>query len=129
MKNLNELHRTENTDGEVVAFEGRKPQPENPRPLLPGDPVEELHTRWDAIQTGFIDDPRMAVKDADSLVESAMKQISAAFAGKREHLRQQWDRGDQVSTEDLRLALQQYRAVFARLKSMVAESQEVEDRA
>jgi hypothetical protein len=84
-------------------------------PLLPENEVSELHRRWDEIQTGFVDEPRRSVEDADALVAAAMKRLAEMFASERAGLEQQWDQGDNVSTEDLRLALQRYRAFFGRL--------------
>jgi hypothetical protein len=84
-------------------------------PLLPADFVQELRSRWDRVQTGFVDEPRSAVQQADELVASAMKRIAESFAEARNGLERQWDRGDQVSTEDLRIALRKYRAFFQRL--------------
>jgi serine phosphatase RsbU (regulator of sigma subunit) len=84
-------------------------------PLLPPDFVQELRGRWDRTQTGFVDEPRKAVQEADELVASAMKRIAESFAEARNNLERQWDRGDEVSTEDLRIALRKYRAFFQRL--------------
>ena len=119
MRNLNEPLRTEKTEAEPIPFDSRRPQPEKQQLPSPSRQAEEFQSRWDAIQTGFVDDPREAVKAADALIESAMKQISEAFADKREHLKKQCT--DQASTEDLHLALQQYRSAFSCLASMVAE--------
>ena len=83
--------------------------------LLPEDEVSELRHRWDEIQTGFVDEPRRSVEDADALVAAAMKRLAEMFASERAGLEQQWDQGDNVSTEDLMLALQRYRAFFGRL--------------
>jgi len=58
------------------------------------------------------------VKDADALVASATKQIADAFANQKGELEKQWSRGDQVSTEELRITLQQYRTFFSRLLSI-----------
>ena len=66
----------------------------------------------------FVDEPRRAVEEADGLVASAMKRLAEVFAEERSKLETQWDRGDQVSTEDLRIALQRYRAFFQRLLSI-----------
>jgi hypothetical protein len=87
-------------------------------PLFPGDELENLRTRWKEIQTGFVDEPRKAVEEADGLVASAMKRLAEVFAQERSGLEQQWDRGDNVSTEDLRVALQRYRSFFDRLLSV-----------
>jgi len=91
---------------------------DGPGPLLPGDLVQEMRARWDDVQTGFVDEPRAAVQQADELVARAMKHIAESFANERKNLEQQWDRGDQVNTEDLRQALRKYRAFFQRLLSI-----------
>lgn len=87
-------------------------------PLFPDDQLKDLQTRWDDIQTGFVDEPRSAVEHADSLVASTMQQLAEAFAKERSKLEQQWDRGDNISTEDLRMAFQRYRSFFRRLLSL-----------
>ena len=91
---------------------------EGPGPLFPAGDVEDLRSRWDQIQTGFVDEPRVAVKQADELVAQAMKRLAESFAGERTRLEQQWDRGDNVSTEELRQALRKYRSFFQRLLTM-----------
>ena len=126
MRNLNEPHRTEKTEAEPISFESRKPQQERPQLPSPSRPAEEFQSRWDAIQTGFVDDPRVAVNEADALIESAMKEISEEFSDKREHLKKQCT--EQASTEDLRLAVQAYRSVFSSLTSMLAEWRAFEGR-
>jgi hypothetical protein len=89
--------------------------PEQSSPLFPETEVGEFRSRWSNIQTGFVDEPRRAVEDADSLVASVMKRLAEGFASERSRLEGQWDRGDNVSTEDLRVALQRYRSFFDRL--------------
>ena len=87
-------------------------------PLFPSGELDGLRTRWKEIQTGFVDEPRKAVQEADGLVASAMKRLADVFAQERSGLEQQWGRGDSVSTEDLRVALQRYRTFFDRLLSV-----------
>lgn len=87
-------------------------------PLFPSNELESLRTRWKEVQTAFVDEPRKAVEQADGLVASAMKRLAEVFAEERSRLEQQWDRGDNVSTEDLRVALQRYRSFFDRLLSV-----------
>lgn len=87
-------------------------------PLFPAGELDELRTRWSDVQTAFVDEPRRAVEQADGLVASAMKRLAEVFAEERSKLEQQWDRGDNVSTEDLRIALQRYRTFFHRLLSI-----------
>lgn len=86
-------------------------------PLLPGDQADRFTDRWQEIQAGFVDEPRESVEEADALVADLMKRLATGFAEERKHLESQWDRGDDVSTEDLRLALTRYRSFFERLLS------------
>ena len=84
-------------------------------PLFANKELEGLRHDWSAVQAAFVDEPRRAVEEADSLVASAMKRLAEIFAEERSKLEHQWDRGDNVSTEDLRIALQRYRSFFHRL--------------
>jgi hypothetical protein len=85
--------------------------------LLPQEDEADLRGRWEEIQTRFVDDPRRAVEDADALVAGVMQSLAEGFAQAREQLEGQWSRGEDVSTEDLRVALQRYRSFFQRLLS------------
>ena len=87
-------------------------------PLFPPGELSNLRRRWGEIQTAFVDEPPKAVEQADVLVASAMKRLAEIFSEERSKLENQWDRGDNVSTEDLRVAFQRYRAFFHRLLSM-----------
>jgi len=101
-----------------AAAESTEPAPEidsEPQALFPVDDVEKFRTKWSSIQTGFVDEPRRAVDQGDQLVAEVVQRLSESFATERSSLEQQWDRGDDVSTEDLRVALQRYRAFFERL--------------
>lgn len=86
--------------------------------LFPNDQAERFRSDWTEIQGAFVDSPRDAVQRADQLVANTMKRIAEVFADERRNLEQQWDRGDNVTTEDLRVALQRYRAFFDRLLSL-----------
>ena len=91
---------------------------EQATPLFSPDEAKEFRVRWDTIQGGFVDEPRRAVEQADSLVAGAMKRLAEIFADERAKLEGQWDRKESVSTEDLRLALRRYRSFFGRLLSV-----------
>ena len=91
---------------------------EQAAPLFSADGVKEFRAKWDAIQVSFVDEPRQAVQQADNLVAETMKRLAEMFAVERARLEGQWDRGDKVSTEDLRLALRRYRSFFGRLLSV-----------
>jgi hypothetical protein len=87
-------------------------------PLFSAEEAKDFRGRWDAIQVSFVDEPRQVVEEADSLVALAMKRLAEMFAAERARLEGQWDSGDNVSTEDLRLALQRYRSFFGRILSV-----------
>jgi len=86
-------------------------------PLLPADETDGFTTRWREIQIGFVDEPRESVAKADALVADLMQRLAASFSEERQRLESQWDQGDDVSTEDLRVALTRYRSFFDRLLS------------
>ncbi len=77
--------------------------------------VNDLRARWSDVQAAFVDSPRRSVEQADELVATVMQRIADSFAEERSSLERQWDRGDNASTEDLRVALQRYRDFFSRL--------------
>jgi hypothetical protein len=88
-------------------------------PLFSPGEAQEFRVRWDAIQAGFVDEPRRAVEQADNLVAGTMKRLAEIFADERSKLEGQLDRGESVvSTENLRLALRRYRSFFGRLLSV-----------
>jgi hypothetical protein len=75
----------------------------------------DFRSRWDEIQLRFVDDPKKATEEADNLVAETMRRLAEIFADERKNMESQWSRGDNVSTEDMRLALQRYRSFFNRL--------------
>ncbi len=87
----------------------------SPPALLDREESEALRTRWNEIQAKFVDEPRSAVQQADELVSEVVKKIIKIFASEHSSLEGQWNQGIDVSTEDLRKALQHYRSFFNRL--------------
>lgn len=83
--------------------------------LFPEKETTDFRTRWTEIQTGFVDEPRRAVEQADALVAEVIKRLANSFADERSKLEGHWGRGDNVSTEDLRVSLRRYRSFFDRL--------------
>ncbi len=74
-----------------------------------------LRSRWNDVQAAFVDDPRDCVQKADGLVSDVVDKLTTGFADARSRLEEQWARGEEVSTEDLRIALKRYREFFERL--------------
>jgi hypothetical protein len=87
----------------------------SPMPLFSESEMGDFRSQWNTIQTGFVDEPRRTVEGADKLVAAVMQRLTEGFANERSGLEKQWDHGDNVSTEDLRVALQHYRSFFDRL--------------
>jgi hypothetical protein len=84
-------------------------------PLFAADESEHLRSDWAAIQTGFVDEPRQCVEKADQLVGRVVQRLAESLSQERSTLEGPWSKGDDVSTEDLRVALQHYRSFFHRL--------------
>ena len=108
--------RAEASPGQAAgAGAGDRPQSRRGAQLLEAGDRESMTTKWRDIQADFVDHPRQAMQDADALVAGLMQQLAKTFADERAQLEAQWSRGDDVSTEDLRVSLQRYRAFFERL--------------
>ena len=86
-------------------------------PLFESADRDKFGESWTSVQAAFVDDPRNAVKEADTLVAELMQQLAETFSAERSRLESQWDSDEDVSTEDLRIALQRYRSFFDRLLS------------
>jgi hypothetical protein len=85
------------------------------KPLFAEDLMTTLRTRWGDVQAVFVDDPRACVQRADGLVADVVEHLVTGFADARSHLEGSWGRGEEASTEDLRVALKRYREFFDRL--------------
>jgi hypothetical protein len=102
--------------GELISHETRiSTNAGSSTALLDREESEHLHTRWNEIQGGFVDEPRSAVQQADALVTEVIEKITQMFSNEHSSLEGQWKQGNDVSTEDLRKALQRYRSFFNRL--------------
>jgi hypothetical protein len=118
----------ERSDKDVAAVPMEKPATEKSRPLSRNNEelvplfsesaVQNFRERWTTLQTEFVDEPRRSVEQADELVAHVMKDMAATFSDERKKLEQQWEQGDKVSTEDLRLVLRRYRSFFDRFLSI-----------
>lgn len=83
--------------------------------LFAGEDLADLRARWAGVQAAFVDDPKDCVHKADALVSDLVEQLTNKFAHARSRLEEQWSRGEEASTEDLRMALMHYREFFERL--------------
>ncbi|MGH2932010.1 MAG: hypothetical protein ACRDKK_04030 [Gaiellaceae bacterium] len=76
------------------------------------DERDQLERRWNDVQARFVDEPRGSVEEANTLVDELMQRLVSSFSEERARLEAQWDRGDEITPEDLRVALQRYRSFF-----------------
>lgn len=86
--------------------------------MFPGSETEGFRNRWHDIQAAFVDSPRESVKKADELVAAIIQRLAEVFSAERARLEGDWGEGGDISTEDLRQALQHYRSFFDRLLSL-----------
>ncbi len=87
----------------------------SPAALFNLEESDQFRTRWSEIQGKFVDEPRSAVQQADALVSEVIEKITQMFANEHGSLEGQWNQGNDVSTEELRMALKHYRSFFNRL--------------
>ena len=111
-------HEEEQRHRQETSKPAAEPKKEQRSPLFDRSTADELRDRWTEVQTGFVDEPRSSVEQADTLVAEVMQHLADSFATERKNLEGQWTRGDDVSTEDLRVAMQRYRSFFDRLLSI-----------
>jgi hypothetical protein len=92
-------------------------EPPADKPMFADGSLSGLRSRWDDVQAAFVDDPKECVQKADALVAQVVEQLTTGFSQTRSRLETQWARGEDASTEDLRVALKGYREFFQRLLS------------
>ena len=105
---------THETHPEAPEHEHAPAAPDD-RLLFADGELTGLRSRWTEVQSAFVDDPRDCVQKADGLVADVVEKLTSGFGQARTRLEEQWARGEDVSTEDLRIALKRYREFFERL--------------
>jgi len=106
---------------ETRAAETRAParsEDDSLEPLFSPDAARDFRASWDAVQIGFVDDPKQAVRQADQLVRQVLDDLGQTFSSERNAVDGGTDTANQASTENLRLALRRYRSFFQRLLSL-----------
>ena len=99
-----------------IQADSRRHDSEALEPLFAPDVAEDFRRDWDAVQIGFVDDPRQAVAKADELVQQVLHNLTENFTGERNRVEAQGARAD--STEDLRVAMRRDRAFLERLLAL-----------
>ncbi|MEW2131999.1 hypothetical protein [Streptomyces sp. NPDC005435] len=102
-------------DERAPGGQGARPPEPDAEPLIEPEQAEDYRERWTRIQGTFVDDPKDAVHSADALVAEVIQSLAETFADHKKELEDRWSRGQEVETEGLRVALQQYRTFFNKL--------------
>ena len=103
----------------------RVPVPAEPLPAENLEPpaaraTESLSVRWHEIQAMFVDDPRSSAEMAAGLVDESVQAFVASVREQQDSLLAAW-RGENAGTEELRAAVQHYRAFDGRLADFTRE--------
>jgi hypothetical protein len=103
----------------------RVPVPAEPRPAespeLPADSAAaSMSARWHEIQATFVDDPRSSAEMAAGLVDDSVQALVALVRLQQDSLLAAWN-GESAGTEELRAAVQHYRAFGDRLAGFTRE--------
>ncbi|MDT0611990.1 hypothetical protein [Streptomyces lancefieldiae] len=89
--------------------------------LLPHEESDRLGQRLHHAVVGFVDAPRASVEEADRVLEELTARLTDAVTHRRRSLRASWqntgddNRATSTDTEQLRLALRDYRELADRL--------------
>ncbi|SEG82545.1 hypothetical protein SAMN05444920_10557 [Nonomuraea solani] len=89
--------------------------------LFDQDPTE-VQARWRDLQASFVDDPGQAVERADGLVGEVVESLTNTLTTRTNTLRDSWKGAENSDTEQLRLALRDYRSVLERLLALSSKS-------
>jgi hypothetical protein len=84
------------------------------------DAAASLSARWHEIQAVFVDDPRSSAEMAAGLVDDSVQALVASVREQQDSLLAAWH-GENAGTEELRAAVQHYRAFGDRLADFTRE--------
>ena len=88
---------------------------DGPQPWFRNDEDESIHSRWMEIQTKFVDTPDQAVSQGDELVSETVEQMKEMISSLYSSVCDKWSNHNDLSTEDMRIQMQDYRALLNRL--------------
>jgi hypothetical protein len=99
-----------------------EPLPPAGNPAFPAaSATASLGARWHEIQAMFVDDPHSSAEMAAGLVDDSVRALVASVREQQDSLLAAWH-GENAGTEELRAAVQHYRAFDGRLADFTRES-------
>jgi len=116
-RDAGQIEREEERASQERGYQGSANR-EKLEPLFTPDLAERYRSRWAAVQSSFVDDPRRAASQGDELVAEVLKNLADSFARERQQLDQQLSESGEAATETLRVGLRRYRSFFDRLLSL-----------
>ncbi|MEV5498451.1 hypothetical protein AB0M50_23925 [Nonomuraea fuscirosea] len=117
-------HDVEPEQADPVVHDGQAAPGEVPAHAAPEEIVlfeqdpTQVQARWRDLQASFVDDPGEAVQRADGLVGEVVDALTSALNNRTGALRDRWKDAGGGDTEQLRLALREYRTVLERLLAL-----------
>lgn len=111
--------RADPVTGPAVSAPGADSGPPRPSPAAAGS--TSAGARWHEIQAMFVDDPRSSAELAAGLAGDSADAVVASVRERQRALLSAWQ-GDDAGTEELRIAIQQYRAFWNRLEDLLREA-------
>jgi hypothetical protein len=112
---------TENPQPVAMTVSAPDAEPESVPESPAASATASVSTRWHEIQVMFVDDPRSAVELAAGLTGDSIQALVAFVKEQQDSLLAAWH-GEDAGTEELRVALQHYRAFGIRLADFSRET-------
>ena len=97
-----------------------EPLPVENREFPAASTTASPNARWHEIQAMFVDDPHTSAEMAAGLVDDSVQALVASVREQQDSLLAAWH-GDNAGTEELRAAVQHYRAFGGRLADFTRE--------
>ncbi|RKN42023.1 hypothetical protein [Micromonospora endolithica] len=85
-----------------------------PATLFDAETAQGFRDRWRDVQLRFVDDPKAAAGEAQSLVDEAIQALASALSAQKQKLGG-WQDAGSADTEQLRMAVRQYRDFLDRV--------------
>jgi hypothetical protein len=76
---------------------------------------------WNEVQAMFVDDPRASIERAADLVDDRVEELIRSVRERQRSMQSAWQ-ADDAGTEELRVALQQYRSFWTSLDDLPARA-------
>ncbi|MFI6732038.1 hypothetical protein ACIBI9_03820 [Nonomuraea sp. NPDC050451] len=118
--------------GEDMPAEPETEPDEVPAHAAPEDVVlfdqnpDQVQARWRDLQASFVDDPGEAVRRADGLVGEVVDALTSSLTNRTNGLRDRWKDTEAADTEQMRLALRDYRSVLESLLALSSRRTETQ---